>query len=105
MVGYDFEGIIRQFRVLAVRAVSGEDVEADLTILVALVGQTAQSVAPAAWQKEVERIRGRLRVMLHSLEIPEPALPNKLTDAANQRRRDFYMKATAQLTPLITGAA
>lgn len=103
MVGYDFNGVIKRFQVLAVRAASGEDVKADLAALVALVAQTTHVVAPpAAWQNEVERVRGRLRVTLHSMEIPEPALPDKLTDPANQRQRVFYTEAVAQLTALIT---
>jgi hypothetical protein len=78
-----------EFAVLSIRAVNNENVTAGLGALV-------ERSRPHA-----TKVLGRLKVKLRVLEIPEPILPNKLTDPANIAQRTFYQDAVARLTNML----
>ena len=89
-------GLPQQFSQLAARTSHGEDVEAEL---IALVSQTREAAGTdVGWKREVEKIRGRLRVQKIALDTSNTALPDKL---ANHRQRAFYVNAVTRLTTVI----
>ena len=95
-------GLPREFDALAAQAALGKDVEARLEALVKRTREMAGT--DAGWKREMEKVRGRLRVQKVTLDTPDPALPGKLADPHNQRQRAFYADAIARLTALIERA-
>jgi uncharacterized protein involved in exopolysaccharide biosynthesis len=92
-------GLPREFDVLAMQAALGGDIGARLE---ALVQQTREAAGTdAGWQREVQKIRAKLRGQKIALDASNPALPDKLADPDNQRRRAFYATAITHLTALI----
>lgn len=78
----------KQFDQLAVRVAQSEGVQADLTALVTWAQEAAG--ADAGWQQHVKKFCSQIRLKHEQLSVPEPALPGKLDDLHNQRRRTFY---------------
>lgn len=92
-------GLPKEFDELAVRAMMGDDVEAELAILVART--RVASGTDADWQQRVEKVRGRLMGRLGALSIPQAGLPIKLEDSHIQSERAFYADAVVHLSILI----
>lgn len=92
-------GLPKEFDELAVRAMMGDDVEAELAILVART--RVASGTDADWQQRVEKVRGRLMGRLEALSIPQAGLPIKLEDSHIQSERAFYADAVVHLSILI----
>ncbi len=90
-------GLPQEFDVLAVEA--PVDTEAKLE---ALVRRTDQAAGTGPGRKrEMEKVRGKLRLLKIALGTPELALPGKLAHPDNRRRHAFYTDAIARLTTLI----
>jgi hypothetical protein len=81
--------LLGEFGTISVRACHNEDIAAELNALVERCRDDAKTV------------RGRLKVQLAALEVPEAILPNKLTDPTNIALRTFYRDAIARLTNML----
>lgn len=92
----------RQFQQLATDVRQGRDYEADLAALVERLGEAAGNGPDR--RASVEKVRGQLRMREQTLGIPEPMLPEKLTDPGNQCERAFYADAIVRMTALIEEA-
>lgn len=99
-------GMPDEFDRLAVRAITGEDVEAELAALVMRAREAAGT--DVDWQKRLGDVREQLvmklevsMVKLRVLSAPQAGLPIRLENARIQGEHAFYAYAIANLNALI----
>lgn len=95
-------GLPDEFDELAVRAMTGEEVEAELAALVARAREAAG--IDAGWQQRLEGVREHLMARMTALSIPKAGLPITLENPHIEAERAFYADAIAHLNALLKTA-